>query len=528
MFGAIFLVGWSLCALVIYSLISSFVRRRQHARLARQLGCEPPPILPTGFLGIRRAITMMKAQQKRQLQDAFLNERNAMQKMGKPCNTLKVEFLNQTLMVTYDPKNVQALLATQFKDFALGPIRFGGFYPLLGTGIFSTDGSAWEHSRTMLRPQFARSQVEDTAVEEYHLQNFMQALQVGPDGCADVEDIQTLFFRLTMDSATEMLFGESLDTQLSEMPGATVSMTRNGLRERDFAAAFDKAQYIISEGFRLNELYWIYQGRELKNACKNVHDFADYFVKRALNQEFGEKRTIEDGKKEKYVFLEALAADIRDPRKLRDELLSILTAGRDTTAALLGYLWYSLAKDPVRYTKLRQTAIDHFGTYQHPKPITFTGLKNCAYLQYCMNETLRLFPVVPLNSRRAVRDTSIPVGGGADGKSPVFVPKDTEVNYYVHVMHRMKEIWGPDVEDWKPERFENRKSGWEYLPFNGGPRICLGQQSALTKAGYTTVRLLQRFERVEPVDLEPQLRHKVTLTSRLYPGLHLRLFEASG
>lgn len=61
-------------------------------------------------------------------------------------------------------------------------------------------------------------------------------------------------------------------------------------------------------------------------------------------------------------------------------------------------------------------------------------------------------------------------------------------------MHRNKAVFGADADDFNPDRWENLRVGWEYLPFNGGPRICVGQQFALTEAGYTTVRLVQHFE----------------------------------
>jgi cytochrome P450 len=69
-----------------------------------------------------------------------------------------------------------------------------------------------------------------------------------------------------------------------------------------------------------------------------------------------------------------------------------------------------------------------------------------------------------------VKDTTLPRGGGSDGLSPVFVPKDTEVNYGVYAMHRNTDFWGLDAEKFIPERWDRRKTGFEYLPFNGGPR----------------------------------------------------------
>jgi len=84
---------------------------------------------------------------------------------------------------------------------------------------------------------------------------------------------------------------------------------------------------------------------------------------------------------------------------------------------------------------------------------------------------------VPINFRVAATDTSLPVGGGPDGMSPIYIRKDSVITYVVYAMHRRKDLWGPDAESFRPERWEeNGKHGWEYLPFNGGPRICLGRK----------------------------------------------------
>lgn len=84
---------------------------------------------------------------------------------------------------------------------------------------------------------------------------------------------------------------------------------------------------------------------------------------------------------------------------------------------------------------------------------------------------LRLFPIVPTNGRVALRDTTLPVGGGPDGKSPIFVKKGQPVNYHPYVMQRRKDIYGPDADEFKPERWKTLRPGWEYIPFNAGPRI---------------------------------------------------------
>jgi cytochrome P450 len=103
----------------------------------------------------------------------------------------------------------------------------------------------------------------------------------------------------------------------------------------------------------------------------------------------------------------------------------------------------------------------------------------------------------------AICDTVLPLGGGLDGQQPLYMPKNTMISYHPYTMQRRKDIYGPDADEYKPERWHSLRPGWEYLPFNGGPRICLGQQYALTEASYTTARLVQMFSKMESRDPEP-------------------------
>ncbi|CAJ2511350.1 Uu.00g069750.m01.CDS01 [Anthostomella pinea] len=130
-------------------------------------------------------------------------------------------------------------------------------------------------------------------------------------------------------------------------------------------------------------------------------------------------------------------------------------------------------------------------------------------------KALRLYAPVPLNNREAVRTTILPTGGGPDGSSPMLVRKGELVVFSQYVNSRMKSIYGPDADDFRPERWETGELadiGWAYFPFNGGPRQCLGEDFALMEVYYTTVRLLQTFpvirlpdgEGVEPVGMERQ------------------------
>jgi len=99
---------------------------------------------------------------------------------------------------------------------------------------------------------------------------------------------------------------------------------------------------------------------------------------------------------------------------------------------------------------------------------------------------LRLYPPVPVNSRITAKNTTLPRGGGESSEAPVFMRKGEPVCYCPYIMHRRKDLYGPDANEFRPERWDAHVKeynlsniGWAYLPFNGGPRICLGRKSIL-------------------------------------------------
>lgn len=456
---------------------------------------------PENVVGIKAALGNIKAAQEHRL---MAHNRGRFLRNG---HNTHMKFFFTDLIQTIEPENIKTILALDFKKWGLGNRRKAAFVPLLGHGIFTTDGAAWQNSRELLRPNFVRSQVGDLATFEIHVDQLIKAIP--KDG--STFNLQDLFFMLTMDSATEFLFGES-----------TNCLTPESNRDNtEFAEAFNRSQEAIAETFRTGKIGEWLRGSMNKDDRKYCQDFVDKFVRKGLEyRKTFDVEKIDAKAADRYVFLYELVKKTTDPVQLRSELMNVLLAGRDTTASLLSDTWFVLARRPDIWAKLREE-VDALGG---EKP-TFQQIKDMKYLKWVLNESLRLYPVVAGNTRCAEVDTILPVGGGEDGKSPLFIPKGQAVQWSLYSMHRRKDLYGEDAEEFNPERWEKLRPGWEYLPFNGGPRICIGQQFALTEASYTTIRLMQEFKSIESRDDRPWTEW-LTLTCAIHQGTLVGLTPA--
>lgn len=118
-----------------------------------------------------------------------------------------------------------------------------------------------------------------------------------------------------------------------------------------------------------------------------------------------------------------------------------------------------------------------------------------------MCAALRLYPIFPLMGRIALCDTVLPVGGGPNQDAPIFASKGTQVEVGNHALHRDPNVFGDDVEDFRPDRWNAiDPAQFEFMGYGGGNRACLGRQKSLVEAEYVLARMAQRFERMESRD----------------------------
>ena len=526
--------------LLVFTVVLGFVvaryahaawsQRREERLLSAESarrGCGAVPVMKKkGFLGFGRLIESIQATNNGQGPQYVVKAIN--EEMGENIHTVVVPIHDYKLLVTRDPANVQAMLATQSVDWDVGKHRNESWRPLFGDGVFTSRGEEWRHSRALLRPQFARDQINDLELIERHCQQLFCAIDrvAGSGGGTNwtVEfDLQPLFYNMALDITTELIYGYSVHLQNPSKRVKLPSLPGYGTPDREkIGMHMDAGKAWVETRGALWKYRWLLPTKQFHTHCDAVHKYAEYFVILRLQRGDAYLSDLDNStSRGRYVFLHELAKLTQDPVELRSQTLNVLTAGRDTTAALMGWVFYFLARHPDVYLKLRAQVLDVFGRFDASAPakLGFKDLRDrIPYATCVINEVLRMAPVIPLNERVALRDTVLPRGGGPSGSEPVFVPKDRQVLIAAYAMTRRKDLWGEDVDVFRPERWEEdggRKFGFEFIPFGGGARQCLGR------------RFLPPFLLTPLSLLLSLLKHLSSLpvfsfTPRIFPPQHFR------
>jgi cytochrome P450 len=451
--------------------------RREEAAFAAQHGCQPvQATLPYKW---PFAIDLLKIQY-----DALPSGRllEFQTRYFDIAPTVRIDILGEGYMVN-DPVNLETILSTRFEDFGLGARR-EGLLPLLGEGIFTQDGQPWRHSRELLRRQFARIKEGELTAFDEHVNALIDSLgrksKADPTG---VVDLQPALFEYTLGTTTHLLFGEPH----SSLPDAERSKLRDN---------FDYAATVSAIRLRLADLCWLYTPRKFRDACKGVRDWATFFSNKALDymEEHGEEQAME-----KYAFIVDLWRQTHDRTVVRDQLLHVLIAGRDTTACLLSWTFFHLVRNPRLLVRLKEDILK--AEIPTSGVLTRKHIQQLPFLRCCLNETLRLYPQLPVNVRFANRTTLLPRGGGPDGTAPVLIRKGVGLGWSPYHLHRNTDTYGPDARIYRPERWEDghlaRKAGlYGFLDFHGGPRVCLGKDYAIMESSYAIIRILQRYPNI--------------------------------
>ncbi|KAL8734763.1 MAG: hypothetical protein Q9181_003070 [Wetmoreana brouardii] len=462
----------------------------------------------------------------------------AMSAAGKNAHTLKQHFPGTTMIMTRDPENMKTILSTRWGHYRLGPVRGDLVSTLIGKNLFTSDGSAWKHSRSLARPQFTQSQITDAGLFENHVRELSRKLEIGEESWSSSVTLSPLFHNLTMDVASEFLFGYSMHTQNPANRAQLPKGHNLPLPELDVVReSFDEASEwlsILTQFGRWGR--WIWSPRFNRNV-QQVKKLDDFFVDLALSQNVDAVGAAEKNTKQRYYLIEGMSKITQDPKILTQEARGLLFAARSTTATLMTWVSYYLSGQPDTYQKLR-VSIRYSVGLDPNAPLDPIKLLHCTYLQNCLQEGVRLGTPTPLIAREAIQDTMLPRGGGEDGEAPVFIPKGTLITLNLFALHHRKDLYGDDVEEFKPERWEVRERSWDMSAFGGGPRACIGreyrprkrvvilnliwaEQFALVQTSYVLARIVQRYDKMEKVDSSRDLKYDMKIVNRPASGAQL-------
>lgn len=468
-------------------------------------------------------------------------------------NIFTIRVLWVDSIFTTEPEHIKQILATEFHNFEKGDNFISLAYSVLGVGVFNSDGDMWKFHRSMTRPFFSRERISHFDIFARHSDEAIMLMkQRFSEGYA--LDIQDLLGRFTLDSATEFLFGRCVHVLRSGLPyphNAPKSLfSRNGKDTAEkFSRAFAEAQAVIAERSSLGPVWPLLEvfNDKSEESMKIVRAFLDPIIEEAVEKrrmrklspmEFHsveKKDDLDDGE----TLLDHLVKLTDDQKILKDEILNITVAGRDTTAATLTFATYLLSMHPDVLKKLRCEILDRVGSTKKP---TYDDIREMKYLRAVINETLRLFPPVPFDVRQSINGTTFvnPSGG-----RPWYIPAHTGITYSAFMMHRRTDLWGPDAQDFDPGRFLDYRlhkyltpNPFIFLPFNAGPRICLGQQFAYNEISFMLIRMLQTFNKFEldpsaqPPDSRPPAAWKNApgrqAIERIFPKAHLTMYSYKG
>lgn len=426
--------GLLLGVAALYTHVSLRSEYIYYRRMAKH-GCAPPKRIPDDPTGIRWILSIASAIKQNSLLERISQ---LLQEMGHTFQHRIFPEWNISIS-TDEPENLKAVLATRFDDWDIPRHRVRGFHPVLGYhSIFTVNGAEWQHARATLRPAFVRNQLADLERFDLHARKLLAKLPSHNDAQA-VVDLQDLFSRLMVDTTSDFMFGQSTDLLGS---ADADSLT--------FVKYFDASMHKIARRARLGWLTQLQGDKELDEYVRFMRAYIARFVGKVKEQRGAAAEEKKDQKEEnRYVFLDRLIDTGEPDDVVRDQVLSIFVAGRDTTTSALTSLFLELSQRPDVVRKLR----DEIGALGTENP-SWEQLKNMTYLQAAIREALRLNPPVALNSREAIRDTVLPRGGGPSGQEPVFVPRGTIVRYQPWCMQRRKDLYGEDAEEFRPERWE--------------------------------------------------------------------------
>jgi cytochrome P450 len=385
------------------------------------------------------------------------------------------------------PEANRFMLVTDRDKFRWRDGSLGDLIPLIGDGLLTTDGAYHDRAREIMLPVFHRERI--AAAADVMSDEANRALEGWRTG--DRVDLYDWTRHVTMRVAMRALFGFDPD--------------RAGI---DVAATFERGLSFYERE------YWLQVLRGPGSPFSRLRRVRQTLDGIILGEIARRRRAGEAGEDILGLLIEAedSAGERFTDEQVRDQILTLLFAGHDTTTSTVAFLFYELGRHPEWAERLaaERNAIAGDGD---PDAAQLFG--EMPQLDMAVHETLRLYPPAWIGPRRSA--TEFEFGGYR-------IPAGLPVNYSSWASHRLSEVF-PDPHSFKPERFapEGRAElpKGAYIPFGGGPRICIGMRFGELEIRAIAAAILRRFR----LDLEPGWSMRVRQMPTLSPrgGLPMRV-----
>jgi len=377
-----------------------------------------------------------------------------------------------TELIFNDPESVQYVLSDNFDNYPNPEMRKIMGEEVWGDGIFMVNGEKWKMQRKLAKPIFTIQSIKQMIpIFDKHGTVLMDIVSENAKTSTHF-DMQDLFKRYTLDTIGEIGFGVQIGSLHEPLP---------------FSRAFDWVQEEVTRQFLMPGRKFLMR-KQWKGALATLDNFVYGIIE-------ARKADGIEGRGDLLSLYMAATDDNGEPlgdQFYRDALMNFLIAGRDTTSILLTWTFYFLSLNPKAEERLVQEVMDNFAEGESP---TYTKLKTLKYLRMCLDEALRLYPpALPFMGKTAVKDDVLPNGVKVRGGQTVV--------YSAYVLHRTPKYWGDDAEEFRPERWEEEgllKHPYQFVPFQKGPRICLGMDMAYLEASLVAVRILRAGYRLRIV-----------------------------
>lgn len=433
-------------------------------------------------------------------------------------NTLTFRSSSLTItssICTIDPRNIEYILKTNFKNYSKTERFKDVFHDFLGDGIFNADGEGWRLQRRTASQIFhvRNFQTEFTGIFVDHINVMNGHIFDKAAKGTQVIDFHEVMLRFTMDTFVEIAFGVKLNSLLKKV---------------EFADSFDAIQYynfnaLIMPIYAMKEKassfvnFWCGK-KSIDQHLKIVNDFAYSIIKERRKSQSESTGELQEGQLKTDLLVRFMNAkgpngERYTDEELRDAMLNLIVAGRDTSAQTLSWFFYSI----MQYPRIENKLIEEINEYitdeiELDSVKLYECIQKMKYSHAVLNEVLRLYPAVPGNGKQALADDTLPDG------TPV--RKGDEINFHPFCQGRNKTVWGKDAKEFKPERWLNEKEELirvdpgRFPAFHAGPRTCLDQNMATLEILTVMSMLLRRYSFRKLTGHKVDFSYQVTLSMK--------------